>query len=256
MPDEDWYSDGPKLNEEAKRLLSHFEGKVAVEFPELVGLSLQKIEEVKKLITAQYDEYVPNHARRKVRHPRRCIMYGTTNEEGFLRDLTGNRRFPIVECRRPLDFNMLKKERDQLWAEAVFMDFFMDEILEFTPEAKADQRKIQEPFLDINTEASSFMDKIAPFKHGWFSKEDVWASLGINYAERYKRTGPAQHVYKETRKLLASEGWARGTVRINNVVQRVFYKRAAHQPLRRIYYSPGDQHGSKLTYEPDNDVPA
>ncbi|MCM1293769.1 MAG: virulence-associated E family protein, partial [Bacteroides sp.] len=55
---------------------------------------------------------------------RQCVFFGTTNERFFLKDETGNRRFPIIPIKPELRkhgnewFNELKGERDQLWAEA------------------------------------------------------------------------------------------------------------------------------------------
>lgn len=44
---------------------------------------------------------------------------GTTNQEEYLKDATGNRRYWPVFCNK-VDLEQLREIRDQLWAEALF----------------------------------------------------------------------------------------------------------------------------------------
>ena len=50
---------------------------------------------------------------------RRCVFVGSTNEDTFLFDLTGGRRYWPVEVGAKIDVEGVKGDRDQLWAEAV-----------------------------------------------------------------------------------------------------------------------------------------
>ena len=56
-------------------------------------------------------------------HPRQTVIIATVNgERGYLRDITGNRRFWIVKCRQEeavKRFSFTPEERDQIWAEAI-----------------------------------------------------------------------------------------------------------------------------------------
>ena len=76
-------------------------------------------DEVKAFLTSRYDTYRPPYGRNTIRHERSCVIVGTTNEDGFLSDTTGSRRFWVVQLStNPINLDALRGCRDQLWAEA------------------------------------------------------------------------------------------------------------------------------------------
>lgn len=100
------------------------QGYWALEVAEMAGMRKADIECVKSFISRQEDIYRPAYGRIVEKHPRRCVIVGSTNSEtGFLRDVTGNRRFwPIVcraEGRVKASWDMTEEEVDMLWAEAL-----------------------------------------------------------------------------------------------------------------------------------------
>jgi hypothetical protein len=79
----------------------------------------------KAFLTAVKDKVRPPYARFEVEVPRRCVFVGTTNETEFLTDVTGNRRYWVMEARGGLPPSKieaaLRGERDQVWSEVVYM---------------------------------------------------------------------------------------------------------------------------------------
>lgn len=56
--------------------------------------------------------------------PRRCVFAATVNPEANRRlvdDPAGKRRWWLVACERPLDPDAVRRDRDQIWAEALFL---------------------------------------------------------------------------------------------------------------------------------------
>lgn len=95
------------------------------EWSELDSLKGRDASRVKAFASARVDHYRPSYGRRTRDFPRQCIFAGTTNELAYLADGTGNRRFWPVRCAdQDTDREALRRDRDQLWAEAV--EWFAD----------------------------------------------------------------------------------------------------------------------------------
>ncbi len=74
----------------------------------------------KEFLTRASDVLRMPYERESVSYPRRCVIWGTTNDEVFLRRQQGNRRFLIVRAEERVDFDLLTDAYiGQVWAEAV-----------------------------------------------------------------------------------------------------------------------------------------
>lgn len=104
-----------------KDTMMMLQGYLIVEFPELASLNNKDFNEVKQWISLRADEARKPYEREPKKYPRQFILSGTTNDSSWLRDPTGNRRFWPVRCGDKLDIDALKKDREQLWAEAIHL---------------------------------------------------------------------------------------------------------------------------------------
>jgi predicted P-loop ATPase len=116
--DDDWFTDDLPLGSDTKRFMEATAGKWIVEAGELKGMSRADVTSLKACLSRQIDEARMSYDRKQTIQARQFVIIGTTNEtDGYLRDPTGNRRFWPVRIQR-IDLGKLRRDRDQLWAEA------------------------------------------------------------------------------------------------------------------------------------------
>ncbi len=118
----EWFSDSLALSDmNDKTAAEKLQGYWILEIGELAGMKKADIDKVKAFISRQDDKYRASFGRRVTPHPRQCVFFGTTNSEnGYLRDITGNRRFwnvKVTGSAKYKPWNMTKEIVDQIWAE-------------------------------------------------------------------------------------------------------------------------------------------
>lgn len=75
---------------------------------------------IKGVITGRTDSFRPPYGRASLDVPRRFVLSGTVNDDVYLRDTTGNRRFVPISCgTNTINIDWIRINRDQLFAEAV-----------------------------------------------------------------------------------------------------------------------------------------
>ena len=136
----EWFADSLTLSDmNDKTAAEKLQGYWIHEIGEMAGMKKAELEKVKAFVSRQDDKYRASFGRRVTPHPRQCIFFGTTNsEKGYLRDITGNRRFWNVKVTgegRMKPWNLDQETVDQIWAEVIVLsnageDLFLDHALE------------------------------------------------------------------------------------------------------------------------------
>ncbi len=116
-----WFSDSLTVSDmRDKAGAEKLQGYWILELGELAGLRKIDVETVKSFITRTDDKFRQSYGINVESHPRQSVIVGSTNStSGFLRDVTGNRRFwPVrVNLGRKKVWDMT--DIDQIWAEAM-----------------------------------------------------------------------------------------------------------------------------------------
>ena len=104
-----------------KTAAEKLQGYWILEIGELAGIRKIDEETLKSFLSRQDDKFRASYGYSVEDHPRQCIIVGTTNQEaGFLRDITGGRRFWPVKTPgdtklKPWDID----DVDQVWSEVM-----------------------------------------------------------------------------------------------------------------------------------------
>ncbi len=118
-----WFSDSLTLTDmRDKSGPEKLQGYWILELGELAGMKKTDVETVKSFLSRVDDKYRASYGLNVESHPRQCVIVGSTNTEGgFLRDITGNRRFWPVRVNgesRKKPWQISGEDVLQIWAEA------------------------------------------------------------------------------------------------------------------------------------------
>jgi len=165
-----WYSDSLQTFE-GKEASEMIQGVWINELGELNGFSKSETNAVKQFLSRTEDIFREPYGRRTSSYPRRCVFFGSTNDNEFLRDHTGNRRFWPVDVginKATKDvFTQLENEVDQIWAEA-FIAWQVGEPLFLSGEAEKLSKDEQETHRVSNAKEGIIRDFLSkPIPLDW-----------------------------------------------------------------------------------------
>lgn len=223
---DDWFRNSP-LDLRDKDAMQALRGCWVYEFDELDSFRGRDATRVKSFITGRVDSYRPPYGRHPIDVPRQCAFAGSTNEERYLSDPTGNRRFWPVLC-RAIDIPALLAARDQLWAEAVHR--WRTGELWYVPEGElADQlRQLQgdrqelDPWVD---QIRAWLDSLLE----WRRQEGVTTQQAIALGLEMKAASIGRKEETRVGHVLKLIGWERRRERKNGVSVYRYYPPALPQ---------------------------
>lgn len=113
-----YFSDTPFEVGKGKEAQEQVQGLWLYEIAEMTHFSKAEVGAIKAFITSKIDRYRVAYGKTVGTFPRQCVLVGTTNENTYLRDRTGNRRFWPIPVRNVINTEWMGKYRDALFAEA------------------------------------------------------------------------------------------------------------------------------------------
>lgn len=223
--EDDWFTDDLPLNVESKVVIERLAGRWIAEAAELKGMRNGQVEHLKAFLSRQSDSARLAYARLVVEVPRQCVIVGTTNSDQYLRDGTGNRRFWPVRI-AGFDLEALRRDRDQLWAEAAKREasgvsIRLDPALWACAAEHQEARKVDDPFAET-------FGAVLRGLEGKIKAEDAWSILGIPTGHR------TQELNARLGEAMRSLGWKRKKLRFGGTNPEWAYVRGNDKHPKRI----------------------
>lgn len=203
-----WFSDSLTISDmRDKTGAEKLQGYWLLELSELNGMKKVDVEIVKSFISRTDDKYRAAYGTVVESHPRQCIIVGSTNSTGgFLRDITGNRRFwPVqvsgISTCKPWELSDI----EQIWAEVIFKYNEGEELILTGKEAELAYNEQQDAMENDDREGlvREFLEKLLP---------DNWRDLDLHERRVFlsgDEFGASEHVGTVVRdKVCTLELWA------------------------------------------------
>lgn len=228
---EEWFCGSLDLKSDDKTKAELLQRAWIVECQELDGLNKATGESLKRFLSTSTDSYRRAYARDAGEYRRHCIIIGTTNEDSYLRDLTGNRRIWPVQVRR-IEVDGLKDSVDQLWAEAVVREaqgesIVLSEHLWKAAQELQSSRMVEDPYADtLTAEFHELTGKV--------SLDSIKLLLGIDTSRMTPTDG------RRVKAIMARLGWEYGTQRLHDII--------GEHPKPRRGFARGDSEGRKVEH--------
>mgnify|MGYP003644673639 CR=1 FL=1 len=220
----DWTLEGlPSTSSiDNKDVVQAIQGHWLVEVEELAVMSKSDVESIKAFVSRTADKARFAYARESRQYPRQCIFIGTTNDAEYLLDSTGNRRFiPVEVCN--VDLEGLRRDRDQIWAQAVQMwnsnpteeSLFLSRDLWATAGEQQELRRIADP---IEFKLIGHLNRLEPEVDFLGQEELVFIAFGQVDGGNIQ----TKEMRRLGRAMQTIDGWTASRRRVDGRVQKGF----------------------------------
>jgi predicted P-loop ATPase len=192
------FTDCLTVSMDAKTVIESTHGIWIAELPELSGMRKADREHVKVMLSRQVDRARLAFGRYSVSRPRQFIMLATTNDDQYLADPTGNRRFWPVKV-GSIDEAQLATDRDQLWAEA-YHRALAGESADLPRELWETASQVQAARLAEHPWQSTLASRLDGL-NGAITQDQVWVVLSIKADRQDGNKG------RQLRSVMQALGW-------------------------------------------------
>lgn len=161
-----WFSDS-LYTVSGKDAYEQLQGYWIIEMGEMAATKKADLELIKQFVSKQTDSYRSAYARRTQEHPRQCAFFGTTNDDEFLRDATGGRRFwpvMVTDVGREKGDTLTDETVDQIWAEIV-VRYNAGEQWYLSGDIELQAREVQDQHTEMNAKqglVENFLERLLP----------------------------------------------------------------------------------------------
>ena len=250
------YAADTPLNLGDKDSFQNLQGIWVYEMGELDSLSKAEITRTKQFISSVTDRFRATFDRRPKDYPRQCIFVGTTNEQHYLTDPTGNRRFWPVRVTRHIDQDWLRENRAQMLAEALHR---LDAGERYYPTPE-ESRALFEPQQQERAVENAIESAINRYLHdenqqivvgrekGTMVKEITLLELLNRIGIGIEKLGPGRYHEKQAAAALRKLNWQEA--RSSAPGRPRVYRRPAQQIVHSTSHA-----GSPMTEEADEAIP-
>lgn len=190
--EESYFTDGINIAQlDNKDTTMKLQGSIIIELAELSGFSKKEDEALKGWIGQNDDDARLPFERTVTKFGRQFVLAATTNLTTYLKDPTGNRRYwPVYSF--AVDLAAIKADREQLWAEAVYLYRNDYDIIPTPEEAKlakieCEKRLSQDSWTDtVLTHVRDILDRRGLSYRG-FKIAEVMTEMGLALRDRDDR---------------------------------------------------------------------
>ncbi len=210
----DWFLDSCEGTGNDKDTLMQMHYSWIIELAEVDRfLNKRSASDLKKSLSVREDKFRLPYGAGIETFKRKFVTCGTTNQDEFLTDPTGNRRYWVVEVKTKIDIDWVKEHRSEIWAAAVHL-YHQGHEWYLNDEERARHAELMKPF-EISDTWEDYIEPyiairnevtVADILHNCLFIEPALQkkSQQMRVAEILKRMGWTK---KDTRSVLGRKIW-------------------------------------------------